>query len=73
MSIVKGVVTIAQESRFQLIDDDGVGHMLILDAFAMSEPDQLQVLAQRQARVLVHTKAGKGVIAARVATSIATL
>lgn len=73
MSSLKGIVTIAQESRFQLVDDDGVAHMLILDALALSEPDQLQGLARRQARVQVQTKRGKGVIAAQVATSIVTL
>lgn len=73
MNILKGVVTIAQESRFQLVDDDGVAHMLILDALALSEPDQLQDLARRQARVQVQTKPAKGVTAARIATSIATL
>lgn len=69
---IQGIVTIAQESRFQLIDDEGVGHMLVLGALCLAEPSQLEALARRQARVSVRVKPGAGIIG-RIATSISTL
>ncbi len=69
---IEGIVTIVQESRFQLIDDEGVGHMLVLGALSLAEPAQLEGLARRQARVSVRVKPGAGIIG-RVATSITTL
>ena len=72
MSTLEGTITIAQESRFQLVDGRGVGHLLILDALALAEPDQLADLSRRQVRVSVQTKPGHGIIG-NVATSILVL
>ena len=50
---MEGLVTIVQESRFQLLDDRGAGHLFILGHQSLAEPDQLQPLQRRQARVRV--------------------
>ena len=49
-----GVVTIAQESRFQLTDENGVAHLFVLSHASLAEPDQLEPLQARQARVRVR-------------------
>jgi hypothetical protein len=49
-----GTVTIVQESRFQLTDDEGVSHLFILGHDTLAEPDQLEALQRRQARVHVE-------------------
>lgn len=49
-----GIVTIVQESRFQLTDDDGVAHLFVLGRSSLAEPDQLEPLQARQARVRVR-------------------
>jgi hypothetical protein len=49
-----GVVTIVQESRFQMTDDSGVSHLFILAHSAAAEPQQVRALQARQARVRVH-------------------
>ena len=54
MRSIEGVVTIVQESRFQLMDDDGVAHLCILGPHTLGEPDQLEPLQRRQARVTVR-------------------
>ena len=51
---IQGVVTIVQESRFQLMDDHGVFHLCILSPHTLAEPDQLEPLQRRQARVKVR-------------------
>jgi hypothetical protein len=51
MRSIEGVVTIVQEARFQLQDDDGVGHQFVLGYEAPLEPEQLPSLAQRRVRV----------------------
>jgi hypothetical protein len=53
MAQMEGIVTIVQEARFQLWDDHGVSHLFILSHGASAEPDQLEVLQKRQARVRV--------------------
>lgn len=70
MQTMEGVVTIVQESRFQLTDDQGASHLFILSHDTLAEPDQLQPLQRRQARVRVgYTKPGNiiGFIAHSVA------
>ena len=52
--VMTGVVTIVQESRFQLTDDEGVSHMFVLAANAAAEAGQLTALQSRQARVSVR-------------------
>ena len=54
MASMMGVVTIVQESRFQLTDDAGVSHLFILGHAAGAEPAQLAPLAHGQARVRVQ-------------------
>jgi len=70
--VMEGIVTIVQESRFQLTDDDGVGHLFILGHGAGAEPSQLQPLQRRQARVSVRYTTGQNVIGL-VAKSITEL
>jgi len=68
---IDGVVTIVQESRFQLVDDGGVGHLLVLGHDSSTEPDQLESLAATQCRVRVrYTQSAEviGLIAHDVAT-----
>lgn len=49
-----GVVTIVQESRFQLTDDAGVGHLFTLGHACGTEPGQLANLQHHQSRVRVR-------------------
>ncbi len=62
MDVMEGVVTMAQESRFQLTDDRGVSHLFILSHSAAAEPDQLAPLSRQQARVRVHYTTPENVI-----------
>ena len=67
---MEGVVTIVQESRFQLTDDDGVGHLFILSYLCGTEPRQLPALQANQSRVRVSYSAGRNMIG-NVAHSLA--
>ena len=51
MRSMSGVVTIVQEGRFQLVDDDGVAHHFLLDHSAPLDPEQLPYLLERRVRV----------------------
>lgn len=51
MQSVEGVVTIVQEGRFQLLDDNGVAHQFLLSHNAAPEPEQLPSLLQKRVRV----------------------
>ncbi|MBV8914592.1 MAG: hypothetical protein JOZ05_16320 [Acetobacteraceae bacterium] len=71
MKRMEGVVTIVQESRFQLTDDDGVSHLFILGHDTLAEPDQLEPLQRSQARVRVkytEPRNAIGLVAHAVAT-----
>jgi hypothetical protein len=57
-----GVVTIVQESRFQMIDDAGVSHLFVLAPNAAAEPSQLAALQRAQARVQVRFSPARNVI-----------
>lgn len=57
-----GIVTIVQEGRFQLTDDDGVSHLFILSPSAAAETEQLTPLQRRQARVSVRYKPASNLI-----------
>ena len=59
---MEGIVTIVQESRFQLTDDAGVSHLFILAHSASAEPAQLEPLQHRQARVRVRYTVPRNVI-----------
>ena len=64
-----GVVTIVQESRFQLTDANGVGHVFVLAANASAEPAQLAALQHEQAHVRVRYRPARNLIG-NVATAI---
>ncbi len=71
MDVMDGMVTVVQESRFQLTDDRGVSHLFILGHDAAAEPDQLAVLSRRQARVRVRYTQAENLIGL-VAHSVST-
>jgi hypothetical protein len=58
-----GVVTLVQESRFQLVDDEGIAHLFLLSHSASAEPSQLGPLQKRQARVRVGYERAPNLIA----------
>ncbi len=60
--VMEGVVTIVQESRFQLSDDSGVSHLFLLSPHASLETDQLAPLQQQRTRVRVHYQPAKNLI-----------
>ncbi len=62
MATMDGRITLAQESRFQLTDEAGVGHLFTLGPWCAAEPKQLVPLAESQAPVRVTYKQGKDVI-----------
>ena len=62
MRTMEGVVTIVQESRFQLTDDRGASHLFVLGHASLAEPDQLQPLQSRQSRVRVSYTQPRNVI-----------
>ena len=51
MQSLDGVITLAQESRFQITDGLGVSHQVVLSPRAAMEPDQLVGLVRSGARV----------------------
>ncbi len=53
MATVSGVVTIAQENRFQLALDGGGTRIFVLGHDVGIDPDQLAVLQAKQSRVSV--------------------
>ena len=63
MHTMIGIVTVAQESRFQLTDDQGVSHLFVLSYGASAEPSQLVDLQHRQARISVRYKESTTMIA----------
>ena len=63
MRTMEGVVTLAQESRFQLMDDAGVYHLFLLSHGAAAEPAELTPLQARQARVRVRYRHATNLIA----------
>ena len=62
MAEMDGVVTIVQEGRFQLTDDQGASHQFILGRTALAETEQLRSLQTRQARVSVKYSDAPGLI-----------
>ena len=59
---MEGVVTLVQESRFQLTDDRGVSHLFILGPNAAAETGQLPPLQRHQTRVRVRYTPAPNVI-----------
>ncbi len=66
---VEGVITLVQERRFQLVDDDGVSHLFVIAADAPFEATQLEPCARSARRVQVAYRDAHGLIA-RLATSV---
>ncbi len=64
-----GTVTIVQESRFQLTDDAGVGHLFTVGHACGTEPGQLANLQRHQSRIRVTYKPAPNTIG-NIATSI---
>ena len=64
MPFMEGTITLVQESRFQMMDDEGASHLFLLGPHAAAEPGQLAPLAARQARLRVKYRAGDNVIGA---------
>jgi hypothetical protein len=65
MPSLRGIVTIAQESRFQLTDEAGVSHLFVLGPHGLAEPDDLERLQREQARVRVTYAAARNIIGYR--------
>ena len=63
MDTIDGTVIFAQESRFQLIDRQGVGHHFILSHHAAAEPEQLPALQRDQALVRVRYRPAPDMLA----------
>ena len=59
---MEGIVTVVQESRFQLTDDAGVSHLFLLGHSAAAEPSQLAPLQAKQARVRVRYSEPKNIV-----------
>ncbi len=71
-SSVEGVITIVQESRFQMTDRQGVSQMFVLSPNAALESDQLVPLGRNQIPVRVTFRSGDNALA-RVAKRIDVL
>ena len=54
MQTMEGVITVVQESRFQMRDDRGVYHHFLLSHRAAAEPADLEPLRKRETRVRVR-------------------
>jgi hypothetical protein len=67
-----GRVSLVQESRFQLVEDDGRSTLFILSHAAPIEPQDLPALQRRAARIAVRCDPAPGKIAC-VAHSIRLL
>ena len=72
MPKMEGIITIIQESRFQLTDDSGASHLFILGHSASAEPEQLMPLQRAQARVRVKYIQPRNIIG-MVATAVARM
>jgi hypothetical protein len=63
MDQIEGIVMFVQESRFQLLDGNGVAHHFLLSRNAAAEPQQLPTLQRCQARVRVTYRPAPDLIA----------
>lgn len=63
MNAATGVVVLAQETRFRLVDETGRAQMFLLSRDAPIEPEDLQDLQRRQARVTVRFNEPEDLIA----------
>ena len=62
MNSIEGIVILAQESRFQLLDGDGIGHHFTIGHACSAEPQQISDLQRTQVRVRVHYVTTKDII-----------
>ena len=63
MQTMEGVITVVQESRFQMMDAHGVYHHFLLSHGAAAEPADLQPLQAQHARVRVRYEKAPNLIA----------
>ena len=63
MDSIEGTVIIVQESRFQLIDRDGVGHQFVLSSGSSADAEQLTGLQGDKALVRVFYRAAPDLLA----------
>lgn len=63
MDLIEGRVILVQESRFQLLDRDGVAHLFVLSHASSADPEQLPALQRDQAHVRVSYRAAKDLLA----------
>jgi len=63
LHVLEGIVTVVQEGRFLLTDDDGVTHLVVLSHRAAAETDQLLGLQRDQTRVRVSCEWEPGLVA----------
>ena len=69
MNTVSGIVVLAQETRFRLVDDEGRDRLFLLSHSAGIEPEDLPRLQREKTRVLVGYSHGPGLVA-QVANAI---
>ncbi len=62
MDSIEGRVIFAQESRFQLLDRNGVAHHFVLSHSSAADSEQLPALQRDQARVRVSYKPAPGLL-----------
>lgn len=60
---IRGVVTVVQESRFRLVDDQGITRHLVLARDAAIEPQDLAPLPREQAQVSVRFRDSDNLLA----------
>lgn len=70
-SKLRGVVTLVQERRFQLVDERGVCHRFLLDAAAPVDPRALHDLVRSGEAATVWFRGNESHLLAHVATDIA--
>ena len=64
MTTVSGIVTVAQENRFQLALDGGGTRLFVVTHNAAIDPDRLAALQAQQAHVVVTFRPADELIAA---------
>ena len=62
MPVMEGVITIVQESRFQLTDMAGISHFFLLGHASMAEPEQLVPLQRDATHVRVTYSQPRNII-----------
>lgn len=68
MPKMEGIITIVQEGRFQVTDDQGISHLFILGYSSSTEPEQLMPLQRLQSRVRVTYTQPRNIIGMQAKT-----